>query len=315
MCARALACLRLSRVNLAPNGLLATMRSFYGAFTYQYFSHGHARSHTPPPALSYASRFSARLAILHPDNTVSTSIHIAFGSFEWAVAPNITTRSWNVARRSHVIHGTPRFASHDPLGNPWEPDGYLDACGRPARHDAHSLPPRGDWNLMAPLGFAARTFSLPLPPPRLDAIRALFRADAQRVVLLEFYKQLRNVPQPNPGRGLGPFPFLTHIYRQNVEKQREESAERRVGSGRRRLYALRWKMVPLCSTRTNSFPASSSCCRRRDRDAGEEGRARSPSGSGAAACGRGAADRGGTCGSARCRSSPRSSAASRPRGS
>ena len=111
MCARILACLQLSRVDLAPHGLLTTMRNFYDAFTYQYFPHGHARSHTPLPVLSCASRFSARLAVLHPDDTVSASIHIAFGSYEWAVAQNTVTRSWNVARRSHVIHDTPRFAS------------------------------------------------------------------------------------------------------------------------------------------------------------------------------------------------------------
>ena len=186
MCARVLACLRLSHITLAPNGLLATMRRFYDEFTFQYFPQGHQWSHRPPPALPCVSRFAARLAILHPDNTVATSIHIAFDSYQWAVAQNIMTRSWNVARRSHIIHNTSHFASHDPMGYPWEPDGYLEECGRPARHDAHSFPPRDDWRQLAPLGIAASTFSIPLPPSTLNAIRTLFRTGAQRVVL-EFY--------------------------------------------------------------------------------------------------------------------------------
>ena len=106
MCARVLVCLQLPRVTLAPSGHLATMRNFYDAFGYQYFPRMRARPHESLPVLSCAYRFSARLAILHPDNTVSTSTHIAFGSYEWAVAHNIATRSWNGARRSHVIHDT-----------------------------------------------------------------------------------------------------------------------------------------------------------------------------------------------------------------
>ena len=69
------------------------MHNFYDAFTYKYFPHGHLWSYEPPPVLSCATRFAARLAILHPDSTVSTSIHIAFGSYEWAVAQNITTHA------------------------------------------------------------------------------------------------------------------------------------------------------------------------------------------------------------------------------
>ena len=120
--------------------------------------------------------------------------------YEWAVAQNIVPRSWNVARRSHVIHDTPRFASHGPLGNPWEPDGYLEECGRPARHDAHSLPPRDDWRQLAPLGVAASTFSVPLPPFTLGAIRTLFREVAQRVVLGFYNYETSPSPQPSPGR-------------------------------------------------------------------------------------------------------------------
>ena len=186
MCARILTCLQLSRVAPAPHGLLATMRDFHEEFEYQYLPHTRTRPHVPLPGLPWTHRFSARLAILRSDNTVSTSIHIAFDSYTWAVAHNITTRSWNTARRSHVIHDTRRFSSHDPLGNPWEPDGYLEECGRPVRHDAHTLPPRDDWHQRAPFGIAASVFSIPLPPATLDAIRALFQADAQRVVL-EFY--------------------------------------------------------------------------------------------------------------------------------
>ena len=186
MCARILTCLQLSRVAPAPHGLLATMRDFHEEFEYQYLPHTRTRPHVPLPGLPWTHRFSARLAILRSDNTVSTSIHIAFDSYEWAVAHNIATRSWNTARRSHVIHDTRRFSSHDPLGNPWEPDGYLEECGRPVRHDAHTLPPRDDWHQRAPFGIAASVFSIPLPPATLDAIRALFQTDAQRVVL-EFY--------------------------------------------------------------------------------------------------------------------------------
>ena len=104
MCARILTCLQLSRVAPAPHGLLATMRDFHEEFEYQYLPHTRTRPHVPLPGLPWTHRFSARLAILRSDNTVSTSIHIAFDSYKWAVAHNITTRSWNTARRSHVIH-------------------------------------------------------------------------------------------------------------------------------------------------------------------------------------------------------------------
>ena len=62
MCARILVYLQLSRIVLAPDGLLAAMRGFYDAFLHHYFPHRPARPGRPPPILFRASRFSARLA-------------------------------------------------------------------------------------------------------------------------------------------------------------------------------------------------------------------------------------------------------------
>ena len=39
------------------------------------------------------------------------------------MAQNITTRTVNGARHRYIIHDARRFASHDPLDEPWEPEG------------------------------------------------------------------------------------------------------------------------------------------------------------------------------------------------
>ena len=76
MCARILACLRLSHIVLARDDLLAVVHGFYDAFVHHYFPHRPARPGGSPPFLFRASRFSARLAVLSPDGTISTSIHM-----------------------------------------------------------------------------------------------------------------------------------------------------------------------------------------------------------------------------------------------
>ena len=148
MCARILACLRLSHIVLARNGLLAVIHGFYDAFVHHYFPHRPARPGGSPPILFRASRFSARLAVLSPDGIISTSIPIAFDSYEWAVAHNITSRAVNGARQRYIIHEAQRFASHDLLDEPWEPEGYLEGCGRAARY-------RVTWKIMTTFGIWA----------------------------------------------------------------------------------------------------------------------------------------------------------------
>ena len=74
MCARVLVCLQLSRIAFAPDGLLATMCGLYDAFVYQHFPHRPAQPNGPSPILPRrASRFSARLVVLNPDHTSSTT--------------------------------------------------------------------------------------------------------------------------------------------------------------------------------------------------------------------------------------------------
>jgi len=111
------------------------------------------------------------------------SIPIRFDSYEWAVAHNTMTRFVNGIRQRYTVYDARRFASHDPLGEPWEPEGYLDKCGRASRHDARSFLPHEGWRQRAPLGVAASVFAIPLSPPALDAVRALFHDREQRVVL------------------------------------------------------------------------------------------------------------------------------------